>query len=248
MARTKQTAWKNTGGKPLAMGRGKANPKKNPTPGGRAGRKVVLEYSSDETSDENAPQPAEGAEAPKRMKKQIHLTLPTSPAHVTTTETFSTFFINHGLTRALQKAFAKRGWSTNQMREFVTNFQRSMDSKSQCLKSTGMRIPPTTKVQSWQMGQRRSRRRPQVAHVVVMAPVPVVRTWAGPKVKSEAGMTMVMMTLPNAERRAEMHHPSQWWLARSCTRRPQVTPQLTESCQSCTSLTRRREPCWATAF
>ena len=124
MARTKQTAWKNTGGKPLAMGRGKATPKKNPTPGGRADRKVVLEYSSDETPDEGAPQPAEGAQAPKRVKKQIHLTLPTSPAHITTTETFATFFINHGLKRALQKAFAKRGWSTDQMREFVTNFQK----------------------------------------------------------------------------------------------------------------------------
>ena len=126
MACTKQTARKDTGGKPLAMGRGrgKATPKKNPTSGWRADRKVVLEYSSDETSDESAPRPAEGAEAPKRVKKQIHLTLPTSPAHVTTTETFATFFINHGLTRALQKAFAKRGWSTDQMREFVTNFQK----------------------------------------------------------------------------------------------------------------------------
>ena len=124
MARTKQTARKDTGGKPLAMGRGKANPKKNPTPGGRADRKVVLQYSSDETPDENAPQPAEGAEALKRVKKQIHLTLPMSPAHVTTTESFATFFINHGLMRALQKAFAKRGWSTDQMREFVTNFQK----------------------------------------------------------------------------------------------------------------------------
>ena len=106
------------------MGRGKATPKKNPMPGGRADRKVVLEYSSDETPDKNAPQPAEGAQAPKRVKKQIHLTLPMSPAHVTTTETFSTFLINHGLTRALQKAFAKKGWSTDQMREFVTNFQK----------------------------------------------------------------------------------------------------------------------------
>ena len=104
----------------MGRGRGKANPKKNPTPGGRVDRRVVLEYSSDETPDENA----EGAEAPTRVKKQIHLTLPTSPAHVTTTETFATFFINHGLTRALQKAFAKRGWSTDQMREFVTNFQK----------------------------------------------------------------------------------------------------------------------------
>ena len=39
MARTKQTARKDTGGKPLAMGRGKANPKKkNPTPGGGSGQ------------------------------------------------------------------------------------------------------------------------------------------------------------------------------------------------------------------
>ena len=119
MACTKQTARKDTGGKPLAMGRGKKDPKKNPTPGRSADRKVVLEYPSDED-----PQPAEGAGAPKRVKRQIHLTLPTSPAHVTTTESFTAFFINHRLTRALQKAFAKRGWSTDQMREFVTNFQK----------------------------------------------------------------------------------------------------------------------------
>ena len=124
MARTKQTARKNTGGKPLAMGRGKATPKKNPNPGRSEDRKVVLEYSSDEAPDESTSRPAEGAEAPKRVKKQIHLTLPTSPAHVTMTESFMAFFINHGLTRALQKAFAKRGWSTDQMREFVTNFQK----------------------------------------------------------------------------------------------------------------------------
>ena len=124
MARTKQTARKDTGGKPLAMGRGKKDPKKNPTPGKSADRKVVLEYSSDEE-----PQPTEGAAAPKRVKKQIHLTLPTSPAHVTTTESFTTFFINHGLTRALQKAFAKRGWSTDQMGEFVNNFQKKHGQK-----------------------------------------------------------------------------------------------------------------------
>ena len=56
MARTKQTARKDTGGKPLAMGRGrgKGNSKKDPMTGGRVDRKVVLEYSSDE--DENNPQ------------------------------------------------------------------------------------------------------------------------------------------------------------------------------------------------
>ena len=108
----------------MGRGRGKATPKKNPTPGGRADRKVVLEYSSDETQEEGALRPEEGAGAPKRVKKQIHLTLPTSPAHVSTTETFATFFINDGLMRALQKVFTKKGWSTDQMREFVTNFQK----------------------------------------------------------------------------------------------------------------------------
>ena len=124
MARTKQTARKNTGGKPLAMGRGKKDPKTDPKPGGRSDRKVVLEYSSDESLDEENPQPVEGTGAPKRVVRRIHLTLPMSPAHVTTTETFKTFFINHGLTRALRKAFESRGWSTDQMREFVANFQK----------------------------------------------------------------------------------------------------------------------------
>ena len=108
----------------MGRGRGKSNPKLDPKPGGRSDRKVVLEYSSDESLDKDNPQLAEGAGAPKRVKKQIHLTLPTSPAHVTTTKSFTAFFINHGLTRALRKAFEKRGWSTDQMREFVANFQQ----------------------------------------------------------------------------------------------------------------------------
>ena len=125
MARTKQTARKDTRGKPLAMGRGrgKGNPKTDPKPGGRVDRKVVLEYSSDESLDEENPQPVEGTGVPKRVVKWIHLTLPASPTHVTTTETFKTFFINHGLTRALRKAFESRGWSTDQMQELKTNFQ-----------------------------------------------------------------------------------------------------------------------------
>ena len=90
---------------------------------------MVIEYSSDESLDEDNPQLVEGAGALKHVKKQIHLTLPTSPAHVTTTETFTTFFINHGLTKALRKAFKKRGWSTDQMQELITNFQRKHGKK-----------------------------------------------------------------------------------------------------------------------
>ena len=122
MARTKQTARKDMGGKPLAtMGK--------PKPGARADRKVIIEYSSDESVDEENLQPLAGSGAPKRIKKEIHLTLPISPSHVTTTESFTTFFINHGLTKALRKAFEKRGWSTDQMQELVTNFQRKHGKK-----------------------------------------------------------------------------------------------------------------------
>ena len=113
----------------MGRGRGKGNPKLDPKSGVRVDRKVVIEYSSDESLDEDNPQPVEGTGAPKHVKKQIHLTLPTTPAHVTTTESFTTFFINHGLTKALQKAFEKRGWSTDQMQELITNFQRKHGKK-----------------------------------------------------------------------------------------------------------------------
>ena len=122
MACTKQTARKNTGGKPVAMGRGKDPAPKQKSKLGRADRKVIIEYSSDEFDEEN-PQPVEGTGTPKRVVRQIHLTLPTSPMHVTTTESFKTFFINHGLTRVLRKAFENQGWSTDQMQELMTNFK-----------------------------------------------------------------------------------------------------------------------------
>ena len=87
MACTKQTARKNTGGKQIAMARRKdPAPKPKPKPG-RADRKVVIEYSSDEFDEEN-PQPIEVTGAQKRVARQIHLTLPTSPSHVTTTKLF----------------------------------------------------------------------------------------------------------------------------------------------------------------
>ena len=106
----------------MALGRGKDPAPKPKSKPGCADHKVIIEYSSDEFDEEN-PQPVEGTGAPKRVVRQIHLTLPTSPMHVTTTESFKTFFINHGLTRALRKAFENRGWSTDQMQELMTNFK-----------------------------------------------------------------------------------------------------------------------------
>ena len=148
MARTKQTARKNTGGKPLAMGK----PKVDPKPGGRVDRKVIIEFSSDESFDEENPQPLVGSGTPKRVKKEIHMMLPTFPTHVTTTETFTTFFINHGLTKALRKAFQKRGWSMDQMQELITNFQRKHGKRYPCQKSTWMKTAPIVRALSCKTG------------------------------------------------------------------------------------------------
>ena len=128
MAHTKQAARKNSGGKPLAMGKPK-NPKTDPKPGGRSDQKVIIEFSSDESFDEENPQPVHGSGALKWVKKRIHLTLPTSPSPITTMETFTTFFINHSLTKALRKAFEKQGWSSDNMQELMTNFQRKHGKK-----------------------------------------------------------------------------------------------------------------------
>ena len=238
MARTKQTARKDTGGKPLAMGRGKKDPKKNPPPG-KPDRKVVVEYSSDEE-----PKPTEGAAAPKRVKKQIHLTLPTSPAHVTTTESFTTFFINHGLTRALQKAFAKRGWSTDQMREFVTNFQGKQGQQVPMPKiygdedtseeegielADGARVARKTAGGAGGSGRGKPRKKPTAGGGAgtgdgsgaqeAAAQVQVVQ--AVPEARSEVVTAMVMMTTPTSAGRPGMGASSRnyMWLVRNHARK-----------------------------
>ena len=220
----------------MGRGRGKANPKKNPTPGGRADRKVVLEYSSDETPDENAPQPAEGVEAPKRVKKQIHLTLPTSPAHIITTETLATFFINHGLTQALQKAFAKRGWSTDQMREFVTNFQKKHVQQVPIPKiygdedssdSEGLELADGTRVGKKTTGRACGGSRPSTSSGSVGRSRGKKRGRDGDGDDDD----------PNKHRKTGENAPPKPMVARKepC-KKATGYPQLTESCQSCTSL------------
>ena len=145
MASTKQTARKNTGGKPVAMGRGKDPAPKQKPKRGHADRKVIIEYSLDEFDEEN-PQPVKGNGVPKRVIRQIHLTLPTSPSYVTTRESFKTFFINHGLTKVLRKAFENLGWSTDQMQELMTNFKNKYGQTIPCLKSTKTKIPLIVRV------------------------------------------------------------------------------------------------------
>ena len=251
MARTKQTARKDTGGKPLAMGRGrgKATPKKNPTSGGRADRKVVLEYSSDETPDENAPQPAEGAEAPKCVKKQIHLTLPTSPAHVTTTETFATFFINHGLTRALQKAFAKKGWSTDQMREFVTNFQKKHGQQVPMPKIYGDKDSTDDEGPELADGTKAARKKTTGGARGGDSPSTSGENVSRPKGKKRGRDDDGKDDDPNKRRKTggENAPPKPMVAHKEPRKKATGYPRLTESCQSFTSPDRKREPCWATA-
>ena len=273
MARTKQTARKNTGGKPLAMGRGKATPKKNPPPGRSADRKVVLEYSSDETQEEGAPRPAEGAEVPKRVKKQIHLTLPMSPAHVTTTETFTTFFINHGLTRALQKAFAKKGWSPDQMREFVTNFQKKHGQQVPMPKiygdedtseeegielADGTRAAKKTAGGAGGSSGSKPRKKPTAGGGAgTSSGGGGAREGGGPSTSSAGGSGGKKRGRdddgddddPNKLRKTgEGDHQSGWWLARNPARRVQFTLRWTGSCHPSTFLARKREPSSATAY
>ena len=70
MARTKQTARKNTGGKTPAK-----FPAKRP-------QKAILEYSSDDSEEEHQ---VEGTDiiVPKRVIRKTTLTLPTGPTHMT---------------------------------------------------------------------------------------------------------------------------------------------------------------------
>ena len=251
MARTEQTARKDTGGKPLAMGRGrgKGNPKKNPTSGGRVDRKVVLEYSSDETPDENAPQPVEGAEAPKRVKKQIHLTLPTSPAHVTTTETFATFFINHGLTQALQKAFAGRGWSTDQMREFVGNFQKKHGQQVPMPKIYGDEDTSDDEGPELADGTKAARKKTTGSARGDDSPSTSGESVGRSRGKKRGQDGDGDDDDPNKRRKTGENAPPKPMVARKepC-KKATGYPRSTESCQSCTSLAQRREPCWVTAY
>ena len=114
MARTKQTAHKTSGGKPVAT-----FPKQS--------RKVILEYSSDENGDQWVPGVELGK--PKRVQKRITLTLPTKPTNVTLTASFHQFFICHGMNRALRRALESRHWTTDQMQQFQANYTAKHGTK-----------------------------------------------------------------------------------------------------------------------
>ena len=265
----------------MGRGRGKSDPKSDPKPGRRADRKVVLEYSSDESLDEENPQPVEGTGAPKRVIRRIHLTLPTSPAHVTTTETFKTFFINHGLTRALRKAFESRGWSTDQMQELRTNFQNkygqmiplpkiyqdedSSDSEGLEL-ADGTTVGKKTTGSAGCSGGGKPRKMPAASSGTSTGGGGGASTSGGSSTSTGDGSGIGGFggddpgrgrkrgrddggdgDDPNKRRKTgdEGGPPRPIVAHKEPCKVGTVYPRSIESCQSFTSLARRREPCWA---
>ena len=278
MARMKQTARKNTGGKPLAMGRGKdPTPKPKPKPG-HADRKVIIEYSSDEFDEEN-PQPVEGTGAPKRVIRQIHLTLPTSPTHVTTTESFKTFFINHGVTKVLRKAFENRGWSIDQMQELMTNFKNKYGQTIPLPKiyqdedssdSEGLALEDRTRYGKKTPGGGRGKGgggrgggctggdgnadpKPGPSRGGGGGDGGSVGgggSGTGGRQPGKQGQDDNDDDDPNKCRKTGMiaDHRGQPWLVKSHAGQAQLTPQLTETCQFSISLVERRKLGWAIAY
>ena len=217
----------------------------------------------------------------KESLGRIHLTLPTSPAHVTTTETFKTFFINHGLTRALRKAFESRGWSTNQMQELRTNFQNKYGQQVPMPKiygdedssdSEGLELADGTKVGKKTTGGAGGSGGSQPHKKSAAGGRSSGAGGSGGGGSASAGGSSGPSTSggggvggsggrkrgrdddgddddPNKRRKTgvKVDHQNRWWPVRNHVKWAQFTPRSTESCQSFTSLVRKREPCWAIA-
>ena len=73
-------------------------------------------------------------------------------------------------------------------------------------------------------------------------------TQAGAGSGVEAMRAMMVMTLTNAGRQGvKADHQDRPWPIKNHVKRAQLISRSIESCQSFTSLARRREPCWAIA-
>ena len=75
---------------------------------------------------------------------------------------------------------------------------------------------------------------------------PEAITQAGAGSGREAMRAMRVMTLTNAGRQGvKVNNQDLQWPIKNHVKRVQFTPRSIKSCQSFTSLARRREPCWA---
>ena len=98
--------------------------------GGRIKRKVILEYSSSEVSESQLDQIS--PEYPtvvdiakiKKTKKSVKLTIPCHPTVEGLTESFITWYKDHGLTMSLRKALKANGWTEWMIHEFKLAYIR----------------------------------------------------------------------------------------------------------------------------
>ena len=102
-----------------------AEGKVNQAPEGeRVKRKVILEYSSDEVSESQLdqifleyPTAADMAKI-KKMKKSVKLTIPCQPTVEGLTDSFITWYKDHGMTTSLRKALEVNRWTEQMIHEF----------------------------------------------------------------------------------------------------------------------------------
>ena len=92
--------------------------------GGRVKCKVILEYSSDEMSESQLdqisleyPTAADMAKI-KKMRKSVKLTIPCHPTVEGLTDSFITWYKDHGMTTSLRKALEVNRWTEKMIQEF----------------------------------------------------------------------------------------------------------------------------------
>ena len=111
--------------------------------GGQIKCKVILEYSYNEVSesqlDQISPEYPTVADVAKikKMKKNMKLTIPRHPTVEGLTESFITWYKDHGMTTSLRKALEANRW-TEQM---IHEFKRAYIRKYKILQDYAMRYP-----------------------------------------------------------------------------------------------------------
>ena len=111
--------------------------------GGRVKCKVILEYSSDEMSESQLdqisleyPTAADVAKI-KKARKSVKLTIPHCPTVEGLTDSFITWYKDHGMTTSLRKALKANRW----MEKMIQEFKRAYIRKYKILQDYAVRYP-----------------------------------------------------------------------------------------------------------
>ena len=98
--------------------------------GGGVKCKVILEYSSDEVSESQLDQispeypTASDVAKIKKTKKSVKLTIPRQPTVEGLTDSFITWYKDHGMTTSLRKALEAKMWTEQMIHEFKQAYIR----------------------------------------------------------------------------------------------------------------------------